>query len=270
MTKPAEAAPDFLGYEVADRIATLTLNRPEHRNAMSPELASAMILRLREAAGDVNVKCVVIRGAGDNLSAGGDVKGFSETLKLSPGERYDQFERRLLVANRLPLALVGCPKPVLVIAHGAVAGAGLALCFAADIVVAAESAFFVAAHVHVGLSLDTGLSGLMIPAMGIKSAKRLALLGDRVTAKQALELGIVTEVVADADLSAHARKLAERLAAGPGTAMANSKALLNRAAYQGFAEQLAEEALAIAQCVATDDFRAGIEATLERRRPAFK
>jgi 2-(1,2-epoxy-1,2-dihydrophenyl)acetyl-CoA isomerase len=124
--------------------------------------------------------------------------------------------------------------------------------------------------VHVGLSIDTGLSGLMVAAMGIKAAKRLALLGDRISAEQALALGIVTEVVADDALDGHARKLAERLASGPGTAMANSKALLNRAAHQGFTEQLSEEALAIAQCVATDDFRAGIEATLERRRPSFK
>ncbi len=256
-------------YAVSDRVACITLNRPEARNALSPDVTAGLITLVRAADHDPDVKCVLIRGEGEHFSGGGDVKSFGETLSLTPDERYDMFERRLLVGNRLPQVLLDCTKPVVAATRGAVAGAGLAICLAADFVICASSSYFLAPHIFLGITLDCGLSSLLVGAMGIKAAKRLALLGDRVSAGEALDLGIVSQVIPDANLEEAVRSLTSRLAAGPAVAAANTKRLLNRAAYPGVVEQIAEESKAIAQCAATADFCEGVRATLARTKPAF-
>lgn len=260
---------DAVLYAVSDRVATLTLNRPEARNALSPDVSATIIRMLRAADKDPAVKCILIQAKGDNFSAGGDVKSFSETLSQTPEQRYDQFEQRLLVATRLPNTLLETSKPIVVATRGAVAGAGMALCLAADFVIASESTYFLAAHVHIGLSVDCGLSGLLIGAMGIKAAKRFTLLGEKMTAADALALGVVTETVADAELDAKVAKLVGRIAKGPSTAMAGTKALLNHAAYPGFGTLLQEEAVSIARCVSQEDFRKGVEGALNKKPAAF-
>lgn len=256
-------------YAVSDRVATITLNRPEVRNALSPEVTGALIRMIRAADEDAAVKCIVIRGAGGHLSAGGDVKSFQEALTQPAAERYDMFERRLLVGNRLPQVMLDCSKPIVVAARGAVAGAGMSLCLAADFVLCSTTAYFLAAHVHVGLSLDCGLSGLLVGAMGIKAAKRLALLGERISASEAAELGIVTAIVEDDGLDAALQALTARLAAGPATAMAGTKRLLNAAAYPGFTTLLADEATGIARCVASEDFARGVDSVVNRKPASF-
>lgn len=260
---------ELIQSERRDRIAILTLNRPESRNALSPDLIEVLLRHFREAEQDAQVKCILLRGAGECFSAGGDVKSFEATLELPAAERYALFEQRLLNAVRLPNLLLNSPKPVVVQAHGAVAGAGLALCLAADYVVSADNCQFIAAHVHVGLSVDAGISAMLNAAMGIKQAKRLALLGERIDAQQARELGIVTEVVNDDALQQTVDKVTARLAAGPAVAMAGSKALLNRMAYPDLDRQLVEEARAIARCTASDDFAKGIRAALQRKPATF-
>jgi len=260
---------DQINYLVTNRVATITLNRPEARNALSAELTAELIRMVRAADSDPDVKCLLIRGQGEHFSAGGDVKSFEQTLALPPEERFDNFERRLLVGNRLPQTLLDCGKPVVVATRGAVAGAGMTLCLAADFVVCGESSYFIAAHVLVGLSLDCGLSGLLVAGMGIKAAKRMALLGERVDAAQALALGLVSEVVADASLDERIDKLTSRLAGGPATAMAATKRLLNQAAIQNFTEQLAAEASLVARCAATEDFRKGVEGAVNRKPAVF-
>ena len=250
-------------------VATLLLNRPQVRNALSPDMTDALIAAFRHVDADPAVKCIVITGAGEHFSAGGDVKGFGEALALSPQERHDQFEKRLLVASRLPNLLLRSRTPVIVAPRGAVAGAGLALCLAADITLACQSSFYIAAHVHVGLSLDVGLSRLLVETIGIKAAKRLALLGDRIDAAQALSLGLVDELVAPEDFDARLEALARRLAVGPALAMEGTRTLLNAAAYSGLDGQLAEEGRWIARCVAHGDFAEGVGAAAQRRKPAF-
>jgi 2-(1,2-epoxy-1,2-dihydrophenyl)acetyl-CoA isomerase len=264
--------PDSSGvlYSVANRVATITLDRPEVRNAISHSVAAEIVHLLRQADKDQNVKCIVIQGTGKNFSAGGDVKGFNETLELSPQERYDHFERAMLMGNRLPNALLETSKPIIAATRGAVAGAGIALCLAADFVIAAESTYFLVAHVHIGLCIDCGLSSLLVAAAGIKAAKRLALLGERVLAEEALSLGFVTKIVTDEALDTEVEQMVARLAKGPATAMAASKALLNQAAFQGFGELLAAEATSIAKCAATDDFQRGVRGMLSRTAPEFE
>ncbi|UCV23636.1 enoyl-CoA hydratase/isomerase family protein [Ferribacterium limneticum] len=260
---------DEVIYTVADRVASITLNRPEVRNAISPEVIGEIIRLVRLADQDPQVKCLLIRGTGEHFCGGGDVKTFSEPLSLPAEERFDIFERRLFIGNRLPKALLDCSKPIVIATRGAVAGAGLALCLAADFVLCGESSYFLAAHVLIGLSLDCGLSGLLIPAMGIKAAKRLALLGEKINAEEALAVGIVTKVIPDAFLDEEVESLIGRLAAGPGTAMAGTKKLLNDVAYPNFTECLSGEASAVANCAASTDFPRGVEGMLTRRTPVF-
>ena len=250
-------------------VATLSLNRPQARNALSPDMTDALIEAFRQAQADDAVKVIVIVGEGEHFSAGGDVKGFSEAAALSAQQRHDQFEKRLLVASRLPNLILRATKPVIVAPRGAVAGAGLALCLAADFTIACQSSFFIAAHVHVGLSLDVGLSRLLVETVGIKAAKRLALLGEKVSAEQALALGLVDELVAPADFDARVAALAQQLSGGPALALQGTKTLLNNATYAGLDGQLADEARWIARCVASEDFTEGVAATLERRKPRF-
>lgn len=259
----------LIKQSVESRVATLVLNRPEARNALSPELIEALIEAFRAAENDPAIKCIVLRGEGEHFSGGGDVKGFNDTLQLSAEQRYSIYERKLLYGVRLPNLLLQARKPVIIQTRGAVAGAGLALCLAADFVVSGESSFFLAAHVHIGLSLDSGLSGLLVGAMGIKAAKRLALLGERIDVNEALKLGIVSQVEPDAGLDEATSKLAQRLANGPAEAIAGSKALLNQAAYPGFDQQLVAEARQVARCAASDDFISGIRSILERKPAVF-
>lgn len=260
---------ELVKCSVEQRIATLVLNRPDSRNALSPPLIEELIEKFRQVEQDPQVKCIILKGEGEHFSGGGDVKGFNETLELSSEERFSIYERKLLYGVRLPNLLLEARKPVIIQTRGAVAGAGMALCLAADFVVSGRSSFFLAAHVHIGLSLDSGLSGLMVGAMGIKAAKRLALLGDRITCDEALEYGIISQVLPDEELDAATQKLAERLAAGPSEALAGSKALLNRAAYPQFNEQLIAEAIQVGKCAASNDFITGIRSILERKPAVF-
>jgi 2-(1,2-epoxy-1,2-dihydrophenyl)acetyl-CoA isomerase len=259
----------LINCSVANRVATLVLNRPEARNALSPDLIEALIDAFREAEADPDIKCIILRGEGEHFSGGGDVKNFSETLGQTSAQRYSIYERKLLYGVRLPNLILQARKPVIIQTRGAVAGAGLALCLAADFVISGQSSFFLAAHVHIGLSLDSGLSSLLVGAMGVKAAKRLALLGERISADEALGLGIVSQVVADEALTETTTALAQRLAAGPAEALAGSKALINRVAYPGFDEQLVAEARQVAYCAASDDFITGIRAVLDKQKPTF-
>ena len=260
---------EMLKIATENRVACFTLNRPESRNALAPELVVELIQAIRDADADTAVKCILIRGEGEHFSSGGDVKGFAELMATPQNRRQDLFERKVLVGNRLSQAVLQARKPVVVVARGAVAGGGLGLCLAADYVLCGESAYFVASHVNVGLALDCGLSPLLVAAVGIKQAMRMALLGERIEAADALRLGMVTEVLPDAQLPAATDRLLQRLAAGPATAMAASKELLNAAAYPEVELLLALEAKAVGVCAGTRDFATGIEAVMARKKPQF-
>lgn len=261
--------PENLKYSVEDRIATIAINRPEARNAITPEMIAEIVRLVRQADADPAVKCILLDGEGEHFCAGGDVKGFSEFLAMPADERFDTFERKLLIGNRLPKAILEASKPVVVSAKGAVAGAGMGICLAADFVICGQSSYFLAAHILIGISLDCGLSSLLVGAMGIKAAKRLAFLGESIQAKEALELGIVTRIVPDSEVTLTAITLCRRLANGPSTALAGTKSLLNDAAYPTFVELIAKEATMVARATAQDDFRKGITAAMSKKQAQF-
>lgn len=256
--------------DLAEGVLTLTLNRPQQLNALNPD----MIQGLREATAraelDDAVRVVVIRGAGDHFMAGGDLKWFRQQLDIPAMERRPLFERTIAAVHASTLQIRRMDKPVLASVRGAAAGFGLSLALACDLVVAADDAYFTLAYCHIGLSPDGGATWFLPRLVGARRAAEIALLGERFDAKQAAEWGLINRVVPAANLDAETAKLARRLAAGPGQAIARTKRLLQASSTRTLAEQLAAEQESFAACACTDDFAEGLAGFLEKRPPRFR
>jgi len=256
--------------DVKDGIATLTLNRPEARNALSMEMRTALYDRLVEIEADDSIRCVVITGAGEHFQAGGDVKSFNEYTKLPPEERSQNFERRIHTLHPTIFTLTRMKKPVIASVRGAAAGFGLSLMMACDMVIASDDAFVTLAYIGIGTTPD-GSGTYMLPRIvGLKKAMEIAMLGDRIGAAEAKDLGLINYVVPAADLAAETDKLAKRLANGPTVAIGMTKRLLNASLNNGLEAQLSLEAQSFATCAASDDWVEGVTAFKEKRRPEFK
>jgi 2-(1,2-epoxy-1,2-dihydrophenyl)acetyl-CoA isomerase len=250
-------------------VATVTLNRPQARNALTGEMVEAFIAFLHRIEADEQVRCIVLRGAGEHFMAGGDVKSFAEAADLAPEARRAMFEGRVQRVAPLLLLLERVPQVVVACVKGAVAGAGLSFVAAADLAIAGAGSFFLLAQIKLGLTPD-GSSTFYLPReLGLKRAKEIALLGDRFDAAQAERWGLVNRVVPDDAVDAEVAMLAARLAAGPGLAQARTKQLLQQSLQQGLAAQLQSEAQAFAACTAHPDFVAGLQAFIERRPARF-
>jgi 2-(1,2-epoxy-1,2-dihydrophenyl)acetyl-CoA isomerase len=257
-------------YELNAHVATLTLNRPEALNALN----LAMIDDLREssarAAFDPQVRAVVLRGAGDHFMAGGDLKWFRDQLRCRQQERQQRFEALIAAVHGSVLTLKGMGKPAIAAVHGAVAGFGMSLMMACDLVVAADNAYFTLAYSNIALSPDGGATWSLPRQVGLKQAMEIALLGERFDAARARELGLINRVVALADLGSASEALAQRLAAGPTAALARTKALLNQSLGTSLEAQLQAEQRAFAACGAEPDFSEGLAAFFERRPAAYE
>lgn len=256
--------------DIKDGVATLTFNRPDARNALSVELREAIAQALGDVEFDDAVRCVVMQGAGGNFMAGGDVKGQMERQKLPPAERRAMSQRNLHSLHYAIMKMRHMRKPVLASVQGAVAGAGVGLMAAADLVVAADNAFFFVAHVHVGLSIDGSTSYFLPRIVGQKRAAELAMLGDRIDAQTALDWGLINRVVPLAEHEAEVAKLAARLAKAPTGAIGRSKALIEASPGNTLETQLQMEATFIGESVLTEDHAEGAKAFIEKRKPAFK
>ncbi|MCI5108070.1 MAG: enoyl-CoA hydratase [Pseudomonadales bacterium] len=250
-------------------IVTLTMNRPEARNALSNEMRAQLADSLHDIEQDDSIRCVVLTGAGEHFMAGGDVKGMAESISKSPQELRKEFILRIHDLHPIMFALRRMPKPVIASCRGAAAGAGVSMALACDLVIASESAFFTLAYCHIGTSPD-GSSSFHLPrAVGIKKAMEIALLGDRFSASKAEAMGMINFVVPDADLEAETQKLATRLANGPTHVYGNTKALLYRSMESEFESQLQAEAEYFADCASRADFREGVTAFVEKRQAKF-
>ncbi|HEX7124899.1 MAG TPA: enoyl-CoA hydratase-related protein [Thermodesulfobacteriota bacterium] len=245
-------------------VATLTLNRPERRNALTIQSGrdlEAACLALRD---DPAVGAVVLTGAGKSFSAGGDLKDFGVDLS-----DVTQARALMVALHRGLLALAELDKPVVAAVNGDAAGAGWNLALAADLIVASTEARFIQAFVKVGVVPDLGGAFFLPRLVGPHRAKEWIFLGDVVTAAEAHRLGAVNRLVAPEAVLPTARELAARLAAGPRHALALAKQMVNRYATLDLRAALEHEAVAQALTMQTADHREGALAFAEKRTPTF-
>jgi 2-(1,2-epoxy-1,2-dihydrophenyl)acetyl-CoA isomerase len=248
-------------------VATIELDRPDAMNAWNRELGEELRTVVERTGADADVRAVVITGAGRAFSAGADLKdaGFDLTADGHPDVQSALTERY----HPIITGIREMPKPVIAAVNGPAAGIGCSLALACDLVIAAESAYFLLAFVNIGLVPDGG-SSLLIPArVGFARAAEMAMLGERVPAPKALEWGLVNRVVADDALLTEAGALADRLAAGPTRSYAGTKRQLNAWLYSRMHEQLELEASIQQEMAASGDFEEGVTAFIEKRPPRF-
>lgn len=262
--------PDLL-IEVADGVATLTMNRPDARNALSLEMRTGMHDFFDEHELDDTIRVVVIKGAGDHFMAGGDVKSFAQLAKeLSPEEMRTQFLHRIHGLHGFISAMRRFPKPIIASTRGAVAGAGVSLAAACDLIIASDDSFYTLAYCHIGISPD-GSATYSLPRMvGVKKAMEMVLLGDRIDAETMAAAGLVNKVVPAVALDEETANLAGRLANGPTRAYGHAKRLMYASINNQLEHQLQLEAEAFADCAGGEDFREGVTAFAEKRKPEFK
>jgi 2-(1,2-epoxy-1,2-dihydrophenyl)acetyl-CoA isomerase len=250
-------------------VATITLNRPQALNALDHDLTVGLRDSVLAAEHDPAVRCLVLRG-GEHFMAGGDLKWFSTLIAdRSSGENRVQFEALIHEVHTVILGLRRMPKPVLASVRGAVAGFGMSLMMACDLALAADSAYFTLAYTLIGTSPDGGSTFALPRIVGQKKAMEIALLGERFDAASAERLGLVNRVVPKEKLEEETAKLAARLAAGPTAVYARTKALLNGSLNATLESQLQREAEAFAQSASEPDFREGLAAFIEKRKPQW-
>lgn len=245
-------------------VTTVTLNRPEARNALDLVMRRELTQALDEIEADPESRVVVVTGAGGHFCSGGDVKSMRET-------RHTAAEGRARVEelNRLVLRLVDFPRPTIAMVDGFAVGAGCNLALCCDLIVASERARFGEVFWKVGLVPDGGGTWLLPRAVGLARAKELIFSADVIDAVEAERIGLVNRVVPEADLVATTRALAERVAAGPPAVLRLAKHLVNRAATSDLAAALDLEAFAQGQALASPDHQEGVRAFFEKRPPRF-
>ena len=246
--------------------ARLELNRPESMNAWNTQLGLDLLAALTSVAEDTGVRAVLVTGAGRAFSSGADLK--EEPQRTPAGDRdvYSVLTKRY---HPIITTVREMPKPVVAAVQGAAAGIGLSLALACDLIIAAESAYVMLAFVNIGLVPDGG-SSLLVPArVGFARAAEMAMLGERVGARQALEWGLINQVWPDGDLASRAEALVTRLADGPTRSYAGTKRQLNSWLYQRMDEQLELEAQIQQEMAGSGDFAEGVQAFSEKRQPRF-
>jgi 2-(1,2-epoxy-1,2-dihydrophenyl)acetyl-CoA isomerase len=252
-----------------DGSAKIELDRPDSMNAWNRQLGVDLLEAIRAVAGDDGVRAVLITGAGRAFSSGADLKDLSAREERTPAGRPDV--RKVLRERYHPIitGIREMPKPVVSAVNGPAVGIGLSLALAADLVVARESAYFLLAFVNIGLVPDGG-SSLFVPSrVGMARASEMAMLGEPIPARQALEWGLINRVYADAEFETKADELLRRLAAGPTRSYAGTKRQLNHWLYTRMDEQLELEADIQDEVAHSDDFLEGVTAFVEKRQAAF-
>ena len=250
-----------------DGITTLTLNRPEARNAMSPEMMTALADALPRLAADRSVRAVVLTGAGGAFCAGGDVKGFASAS--GGGFNVEDRVHRLRRGMELSRYLHEMPKPTLAVIPGPAAGAGLSLALACDLRIAADTAKLTTAFARIGLSGDYGGSYFLSHLVGPAKARELFFTAEVISGQRAFELGIVNRVATSDELDAAAAAFATQLAALPTVAVGYMKKNLNAAQHGSLSDVMDLEALHMIRTFMTDDHKGAAKAFVEKRAPTF-
>lgn len=247
----------------AHGITTLEFYRPHAMNALDVPMAEAFLAAMQDIAADQSVRAVVLRGAGRAFVAGGDLA----TLRADPA----QGARALLTPlNAAVQIMEQLDAPIIAQVHGAAAGAGLSLMLLCDFVLAAEGTKFNLAYINLGTSCDVGASWALPRLVGLRHTLEIAMLGESLSAEDALRLGLINRLLPKEELAAAVQTFAERIAAGPTRAYGHMRRLMRSSLDRDLPAQLTAEAQAFDACAHTADIREGIEAFYGQRKPAFQ
>ena len=267
--KEIETGTEHLRAEIRERVAVITLNRPEARNALSDELSPALRHLLEEVRDDAEIGAVMLTGAGTAFCAGGDVKGMGANSRketMSDAAAVNDLKHR---QSRMTGALSAMPKPTVAVLPGPAAGAGLALAMACDIRIAAQSAFITTGYARVGLSGDYGMAWMLTSLVGTARAREFMFTGERLSAERCLELGLFNRVHPDDEVRQAGFAFTRDLANGPSVALRLMKDNLNFASHAQFQAALDREAENLIRSARTDDHREAVRAFVEKRAPRF-
>jgi 2-(1,2-epoxy-1,2-dihydrophenyl)acetyl-CoA isomerase len=257
---------DSVLYQVDGAVATITINRPAARNALTAETKVALLEAVRTASGDDAVRAVVLTGAGPAFCSGQDLREHAELLAAG-GAPLDTVRRHY---NPLIETIADMPKPVVAALPGVAAGAGASLAFACDFRIAAQSASLLLAFARVGLGADSGASWTLPRLVGTARAAQLLMLAEPLDSATALGLGLLTSVVPDDELAAAAASFAARLAEGPTLAYAAIKESLLYASSHSLSESLEKEAELQVRLGASADHQAATQAFVHKQAPVYQ
>jgi 2-(1,2-epoxy-1,2-dihydrophenyl)acetyl-CoA isomerase len=251
-------------FEIKDAIATITLNRPDSYNAFNREMALKLQKRLDECKKTREVRCVYLTGAGKAFSSGQDLNEVVDpsgpAVDLILKEHYNPIVRLI---RRLD-------KPVVAAVNGVAAGAGANIALCCDVVAATRSASFIQAFSKVGLIPDSGGTFFLPRLIGWQKASALAMLGDKVSAEEAERMGMIYKVIDDAAFAAESYQIAQTLAQMPTQGLALTKQAFNHSFFNNFDDQLHDEEILQDRAGRTADYKEGVQAFLEKRKPLFK
>jgi 2-(1,2-epoxy-1,2-dihydrophenyl)acetyl-CoA isomerase len=248
-------------FAVRDKVAHLTLNRPEAANSLNATLSAEMMDAIVRCEDDTDIRALIVSGTGRFFCAGADLKGFYS----SGGE----LKSRVSLFHASISRLVRADFPVIAAVNGTAAGGGIGLVCACDLVIAAESARFTMAYTKIGLSPDGTTTYFLPRRIGIGRAMELVLLNRTLSANQALDWGIANRVVADASLAEEAHSIAAQLAAGPTRAYGAAKRLMQSGFTESLETQIEMELRSIGALAHTQDAREAIAAFAAKREPVF-
>jgi 2-(1,2-epoxy-1,2-dihydrophenyl)acetyl-CoA isomerase len=257
----------ILLYDKKDGYAVITLNRPDKLNSFNDELTFQLQDTLKEAEKDAGVRALILTGAGRGFCAGQDLanRNFSDDSKQKPS-LADSIRRRY---NPIILKMRRMEKPIIAAINGVAAGAGCSLALACDIKIAADNATFVQSFSRVGLVPDSGATFVLPRLIGLTKAYELMITADKLSAPDALQLGLLNRVVPVDQVMKEAEEFAAKLAKGPTKAFGLTKRAVNRAVFPDLEELLENEAYLQEIAGRTDDFQEGVKAFIEKREPAY-
>ena len=257
---------DPVHLDVAEGIATILLDRPQVGNAIDADMAQALLDAVTRCDNDPAVRCVILTGAGKMFCAGGDVQAFA-----TAGDGV----RELIETITTPLhdaivRLTRMPKPIVTMINGAAAGAGLGLALLGEFAVAAQSAKFSAGYGGLGFTPDAGVSWLLPKLVGLRKAQQILIGGERIDAREAERIGLVSLTVDDAELKDVAISLASKMTHQSGDALMKTRSLMYQGYYTDLSGHLANEAVFIGNASQSEDGREGVRAFVDKRKPMFK
>lgn len=267
------AETEVVRLEIQNKVATLTLNRPEKLNALSTELLESAMAHIKTLARDPDVGAIVLTGEGRAFCAGGDVSQMAKGASVAAGATSAPLEQKvdgLRAGQELSWLLHSIPKVTIASVNGFAMGAGLGIALCCDLRIASDAAKFGTAYAKVGFGGDFGTTWQLTRLVGPAKAKELFFTADIITADEAHRIGLVNRVVPHASLAAETAKLAEQIANGPLVSYRYMKENVNLAVDSDFRAILDREAMTHLRCGETEDHKEGVTAFMEKRPPKFK